>query len=196
MATADICRRHGLSPATFYKLKAKYGGMDVSNAQRLKALEDENGKLKRLAGGGHDGEMHPGFAALLIENRGRVEPLGAALFVIVLWASGMPIEGLSQVLKNVVQGIGVMGAGAIMLQAKQRAFKGLTTATSICSATAQGSIASLRLETAAMQSAVVVLIILGVIPLIMPKSLEADLPPARPIRQPLRRCSANRLRVA
>jgi putative transposase len=48
MATAEVCRRHGLSPATFYKLKAKYGGMDVSDAQRLRALEDENGKLKRL----------------------------------------------------------------------------------------------------------------------------------------------------
>ena len=39
MATAEVCRRHGLSPATFYKLKAKYGGMDVSDAQRLRALE-------------------------------------------------------------------------------------------------------------------------------------------------------------
>lgn len=48
MATAEVCRRHGLSTATFYKLKSKYGGMDVSDAQRLKALEDENGKLKRL----------------------------------------------------------------------------------------------------------------------------------------------------
>lgn len=48
MATAEVCRRHGLSPATFYKLKARYGGMDVSDAQRLKTLEDENGKLKRL----------------------------------------------------------------------------------------------------------------------------------------------------
>lgn len=48
MATAEVCRRHGLSPATFYKFKAKYGGMDVSDAQRLRALEDENGKLKRL----------------------------------------------------------------------------------------------------------------------------------------------------
>ena len=48
MATAEVCRRHGLSPATFYKLKAKYGGMDVSDAQRLRVLEDENGKLKRL----------------------------------------------------------------------------------------------------------------------------------------------------
>ena len=39
MATAEVCRRHGLSPATFYKLKARYGGMDVSDAQRLRALE-------------------------------------------------------------------------------------------------------------------------------------------------------------
>jgi putative transposase len=48
MATAEVCRKHGLSPATFYKLKAKYGGMDVSDVRRLKALEDENAKLKRL----------------------------------------------------------------------------------------------------------------------------------------------------
>ena len=46
--TAEVCRRHGLSPATFYKLKAKYGGMEVSESARLKALEDENAKLKRL----------------------------------------------------------------------------------------------------------------------------------------------------
>ena len=48
MSTVEVCRRHGLSPATFYKLKAKYGGMEVSEAARLKALEDENAKLKRL----------------------------------------------------------------------------------------------------------------------------------------------------
>ncbi|CUH38688.1 Transposase [Jannaschia seosinensis] len=48
MATAEVCRRHGLSLATFYKLKARYGGMEVSEAARLKALEDENSKLKRL----------------------------------------------------------------------------------------------------------------------------------------------------
>ena len=46
--TADICRKHGISSATFYKLKAKYGGMDVSDARRLRMLEDENAKLKRL----------------------------------------------------------------------------------------------------------------------------------------------------
>ena len=48
MAKAEVCRRHELSPATFHKLKAKHGGMDVSDAQRLRALADENGKLKRL----------------------------------------------------------------------------------------------------------------------------------------------------
>jgi putative transposase len=48
VATAEICRRHGVSSATFYKWKAKYGGMDVSEARRLKALEDENAKLKRM----------------------------------------------------------------------------------------------------------------------------------------------------
>ena len=47
---ADLCRKHGLSSPTFYKWKAKYGGMDVSEARRLKALEDENAKLKRLLG--------------------------------------------------------------------------------------------------------------------------------------------------
>jgi putative transposase len=48
LPTAELCRKHGLSPATFYKLKAKYGGMDLSDARRLKQLEDENAKLKRL----------------------------------------------------------------------------------------------------------------------------------------------------
>ena len=46
--TADVCRRHGISTATLYAWKAKYGGMDVSEARRLRALEDENTKLKRL----------------------------------------------------------------------------------------------------------------------------------------------------
>ena len=45
---ADLCRKHGVSSPTFYKWKAKYGGMDVSEARRLKALEDENAKLKRM----------------------------------------------------------------------------------------------------------------------------------------------------
>lgn len=46
--TADVCRRHGISQATFFKWKSKYGGLEVSDARRLKALEDENRKLKKL----------------------------------------------------------------------------------------------------------------------------------------------------
>ena len=46
--TADVCRRHGISPATFYQWKSKYGGLDVSEARRLKALEDENAKLNGI----------------------------------------------------------------------------------------------------------------------------------------------------
>ena len=46
--TADVCRKHGISSATFYKWKARYGGLDVSDAKRLKSLEDENAKLKKL----------------------------------------------------------------------------------------------------------------------------------------------------
>ena len=48
LPTAELCRKHGLSPASFYKLKAKYGGMDLSDARRPKQLEEENAKLKRL----------------------------------------------------------------------------------------------------------------------------------------------------
>jgi putative transposase len=46
--TADVCRRHGISDATFYNGKARYGGLEVSQARRLKALEDENARLKTL----------------------------------------------------------------------------------------------------------------------------------------------------
>jgi putative transposase len=45
---ADLCRKHGISSATFYKWKAKYGGLEVSDARRLKALEEENARLKKL----------------------------------------------------------------------------------------------------------------------------------------------------
>ena len=48
MKTSDVCRKHGISEATFYKYKAKYGGMGVSEARRLKVLEDENARLKKL----------------------------------------------------------------------------------------------------------------------------------------------------
>ena len=48
LGTADLCRKHGISSAIFYKWKAKYGGLEVSDARKLKALEDENAKLKRM----------------------------------------------------------------------------------------------------------------------------------------------------
>ena len=48
VSTADVCRKHGISSATFYGWKAKFGGLEVSEAKRLRQLEDENAKLKRL----------------------------------------------------------------------------------------------------------------------------------------------------
>ena len=51
MSVSELCRKRGVSDASIYKWKAKYGGMDVSEAKRLKALEDENAKLKRMLAG-------------------------------------------------------------------------------------------------------------------------------------------------
>ena len=48
LKTGDVCRRHGISESTFYSWKAKFGGMDVSEARKLKALEVENARLKRM----------------------------------------------------------------------------------------------------------------------------------------------------
>jgi putative transposase len=48
MSAGDLCRKHGISDATFYTWRKKYGGMEVSEAKRLKALEEENAKLKKL----------------------------------------------------------------------------------------------------------------------------------------------------
>ena len=47
MPTAEVCRRHGISSATFYKLKSKFGGLEVSEARRLRSLEEENSRLKK-----------------------------------------------------------------------------------------------------------------------------------------------------
>lgn len=57
--TADACRRHGVSSATCYARKAKDGGLEVSDAKRLKSLEEENGKLKRLLGESGDARRQP-----------------------------------------------------------------------------------------------------------------------------------------
>ncbi len=50
-AAADLCRKHGISDATFHKWRSKYGGMEVSDAKRLRGLEEENVKLKKLLAG-------------------------------------------------------------------------------------------------------------------------------------------------
>jgi putative transposase len=48
LSAGEVCRKHGISDATFYKWRSRYGGMEVSDARKLKALEDENRKLKKL----------------------------------------------------------------------------------------------------------------------------------------------------
>jgi putative transposase len=48
VSAGDLCRKHGVSDATFYKWRSKFGGMDVSDARKLKSIEDENRKLKKL----------------------------------------------------------------------------------------------------------------------------------------------------
>jgi putative transposase len=53
MPVKDLCRKHGFSDASFYKWRAKFGGMDVSEARRLKELESENGKLRKLLAEAH-----------------------------------------------------------------------------------------------------------------------------------------------
>jgi putative transposase len=53
MAPKDVCRKHGFSDTSFYKWRAKFGGMNVLEARRLKELESENGKLKRLLAEAH-----------------------------------------------------------------------------------------------------------------------------------------------
>ena len=48
LATNEVCRRHGISPATFYIWRSKFGGLEVSDVSKIKALEDENSRLKRI----------------------------------------------------------------------------------------------------------------------------------------------------
>ena len=53
MAVSELCRQYGFSPASFYQWRAKYGGMEAEDAKRLKELESENGRLKRLLAEAH-----------------------------------------------------------------------------------------------------------------------------------------------
>jgi putative Mg2+ transporter-C (MgtC) family protein len=96
--------------------------------------------------------------------------VGAALFVLGPLQSGMPIADMSRVLQGIVQGIGFLGAGAIMVRTAQRQVEGLTTAANIWATAGIGIIAGLGLEATAILSAAIVLIILAAVPVILPKS--------------------------
>nr|WP_246712385.1 MgtC/SapB family protein [Rhizobium rosettiformans] len=100
--------------------------------------------------------------------------VGAALFVIGPLQSGMEVGDLSRVLQGVVQGIGFLGAGAIMVRSAQHQIEGLTTAASIWATAGIGIIAGLGLEATAVLSTAIVLLILAVVPLVLPKNTDPE----------------------
>lgn len=96
--------------------------------------------------------------------------VGAALFVIGPLQIGMEIGDLSRVLQGIVQGIGFLGAGAIMVRSSRHQVEGLTTAANIWATAGIGVLAGLGLEATAILSTTIVLIILAVVPHILPKA--------------------------
>ena len=100
--------------------------------------------------------------------------VGAALFVLGPLQSGMEIGDLSRVLQGIVQGVGFLGAGAIMVRSAQHQIEGLTTAANIWATAGIGVMAGLGLEATAVLSAFVVLIILAAVPVILPKAAAPD----------------------
>ena len=74
LSAQDLCRKHGISDATFYKWRSKYGGMDISDARRLKALEEENRKLKKLLAEIHARCGHTQTESLTASNNGVSTP--------------------------------------------------------------------------------------------------------------------------
>jgi len=100
--------------------------------------------------------------------------VGAALFVIGPLQSGMPMPDMSRVIQGVVQGIGFLGAGAIIVRASQQKIQGQTTAANIWATAAIGIVVGLGLEATAVLSTAIVLIILAVVPYALPRSHQAD----------------------
>jgi len=94
--------------------------------------------------------------------------VGAALFVIGPLQAGMPMEDMSRVLQGVVQGIGFLGAGAIIVRTARQQVEGLTTAANIWATAAIGVIVGLGLEMTALLSTLIVLIILAAVPRVLP----------------------------
>ncbi len=101
--------------------------------------------------------------------------VGAALFVVGPLQSGIPLPDMSRVLQGIVQGIGFLGAGAIIVRASEQKIQGLTTAANIWATAAIGIVAGLGLEATAVLSTMIVLIILAVIPRLLPNSHKADI---------------------
>jgi len=101
--------------------------------------------------------------------------VGAALFVLGPLQAGMEIADMSRVIQGVVQGIGFLGAGAIIVRRTQHQVEGLTTAASIWATAGIGVLAGLGLEATAILSTVIVLIILAAVPRVVPRN--GDLQP-------------------
>ncbi|WP_240793998.1 MgtC/SapB family protein [Pseudorhodobacter turbinis] len=93
--------------------------------------------------------------------------VGAALFVIGPLQAGMPLSDMSRVLQGIVQGIGFLGAGAIIVRTAQQKVQGLTTAAGIWATAGIGIVAGLGLESTAVLSTFIVLMILSVVPLLV-----------------------------
>jgi len=100
--------------------------------------------------------------------------VGAALFVLGPLQSGMQISDLSRVVQGIVQGVGFLGAGAIIIRAGQHKVEGLTTAANIWATAGIGVVVGLGLEATAVLSTVIVLTILAVVPIIVPSTDQDD----------------------
>lgn len=100
--------------------------------------------------------------------------VGAALFVIGPLQSGVPMPDMSRILQGIVQGIGFLGAGAIIVRAAQQKVQGLTTAANIWATAGIGVLAGLGLDATAVLATVILLIILAVIPRILPRVPQTD----------------------
>ncbi len=100
--------------------------------------------------------------------------VGAALFVIGPSQAGMSLDDMSRVLQGVVQGIGFLGAGAIIVRTAKNQVEGLTTAANIWATAGIGVIAGLGLEATAVLSATIMFIILAAVPLLLPSKTETD----------------------
>ena len=100
--------------------------------------------------------------------------VGAALFVVGPLQSGMPVSDMSRILQGIVQGIGFLGAGAIIVRTSQQQIQGLTTAANIWATAGIGVVAGLGLEATAVLATFIVLVILAVVPFVIPSNDKAN----------------------